>query len=176
MQQATPLQTPPSSIQPEKSRTGIALTINAESYTHTGDPNMTLLWYLRDVLHLTGTKYACDDGTCGACSVLVDGKVKRACRMPMDTLQEHTVTTIEGVAAADGALHPLQQAFIDSDAIQCGYCQPGWIIAAVALLQAKPSPSDRDIDRIENLCRCGIQPRMRDAIKLAAKRMREHKS
>lgn len=175
MQDAKPLQTPPSKITPEKPRAGIAISVNGEDFLHTGDASLPLLWYLRDVLHLTGSKYACDDGSCGACTVLVDGKPQRACQIRMDKLAGHAMTTIEGVADADGELHPLQQAFIDTDAIQCGYCQPGWIMAALPLVQARRKPNDADIDKIDNLCRCGIQPRLRSAIKLAAQRMREDK-
>lgn len=176
MPDAKPLQTPPSEIKPEEPRAGIGITINGEDFLRTGDANLPLLWYLRDVLHLTGSKYACDNGSCGACTVLVDGKPRRACQIRMEELAGHTMTTIEGVADANGDLHPLQQAFIDTDAIQCGYCQPGWIMAALPLLQAKRGPRDSDIDKISNLCRCGIQPRMRRAIKLAARRMREGKA
>ena len=173
MQDAKPLQTPPSRITPQPPRPGIAVTINGETFVHSGDASLPLLWYLRDVLHLTGTKYACDEGSCGACTVLVNGKAQRACRKTMGEVANLDITTIEGVAADDGSLHPLQKAFIDVDAIQCGYCQPGWIMAALPLLQRNRPPSDADIDRIGNLCRCGIQPRLRAAIKLAAKRMRE---
>lgn len=176
LQDAKPLQTPPSEIQPEKPRSGIAVTINGEAYVHTGDADMPLLWYLRDVLHLTGTKYACDDGRCGACTVLVDGKPQRACNQSMQDVAARELTTIEGLAGPDGALHPLQQACIDVDAIQCGYCVPGWILAAVPLVERAGAPGDADIDRIDNLCRCGIQPRLRAAIKLAARRLRERKS
>lgn len=176
MQDAKPLQTPPSEITPEKPRAGIAISVNGESFVHTGDTNLPLLWYLRDVLHLTGSKYACDDGSCGACTVLVNGKPRRACQIRMEKLAGHAMTTIEGLADTDGKLHPLQQACIDTDAIQCGYCQPGWIMAAFPLVQARRRPSDADIDKIDNLCRCGIQPRLRSAIKLAAQRMHEGKA
>ena len=173
MQDAKPLQAPPSEIRPVKPRPGIAMTINGEEFVHTGDPNLPLLWYLRDVLHLTGCKYACDDASCGACTILVDGKPRRACQWPMEKLASRTITTVEGLAQVDGTLHPLQQALIDTDAIQCGYCQPGWIMAAMPLVNRKRLPRDSDIDRIDNLCRCGMQPRLRKAIKLAARRMRD---
>ncbi|HET8897629.1 MAG TPA: 2Fe-2S iron-sulfur cluster-binding protein [Rhodanobacteraceae bacterium] len=130
---------------------------------------MPLLWYLRDVLHLTGAKYACDDGRCGACTVLVDGHAKRACTLPMATLAGASVVTIEGLAAADGTLDPLQQAFVDHDAIGCGYCVPGQILAAKALLTHTHHVGDKDIDRIDNLCRCNRYPSFRAAIKAAAK-------
>lgn len=173
MQDPTPIPATTDSITPQAPRTGIAVTINGEAFTHTGDAAMPLLWYLRDVLHLTGTKYACDEGICGACTVHVDGKPTPACQVTMESAAGKAIRTIEGVAAADGRLHPLQQACIDVDAIQCGYCQPGWIMAALPLVEGKRRPNDAAIDRIGNLCRCGIQPRLRAAIKLAAKRMPE---
>lgn len=173
LQDAKPLQTPPSQITPQPPRAGIAVTVNGEGFVHSGDDRLPLLWYLRDVLHLTGTKYACDDGSCGACTVHVDGKPQRACDKTMAQVANRQITTIEGVARKDGSLHPLQQAFVDVDAIQCGYCQPGWIMAALPLVQGQRMPNDADIDRIGNLCRCGIQPRLRQGIKLAARRMRK---
>jgi isoquinoline 1-oxidoreductase alpha subunit len=162
-------QVPPSHITPQPIRSGIDLTVNAKPYRHTGDPKLPLLWYLRDVLRLTGSKYACGDASCGACSVLVDGKLARACTLVMQDLAGKAIVTIEGLASADGSLHPVQQAWVDEDAILCGYCQPGWIIAAVDLLSRKPDPSDADIDGIGNLCRCGSYPRIRAAIQRAAK-------
>lgn len=171
-----PLATPPKSIIPHPIRKGIDLHVNGEAFRHTGNPAMPLLWYLRDVLRLTGTKVACDGEDCGACTVLVDGKPTRACRMPMSKLSTHAVTTVEGLADSDGILHPLQQAFIDQDAIQCGYCVPGQLLAGVALLKRTPQPSDADIDKITNLCRCGIYPRFRAAIKQAATTLhKDHK-
>ncbi|MGH8191724.1 MAG: (2Fe-2S)-binding protein [Rhodanobacteraceae bacterium] len=165
------LHTPPTSITPEPIRTGINVTINGKHFRHTGDPDLPLLWYLRDVLRLTGCKYGCGDASCGACSVLVDGKLKRACTLPMSEMADRRITTIEGLASHDGKLHPVQQAWIDEDAILCGYCQPGQIMAAVDLLTRKPLPSDKDIDGIRNLCRCGSYPRIRSAIKRASKAM-----
>lgn len=160
------------------------VTINAERFVHDGDPELPLLWYLRDDLQLTGTKYGCDSRSCGACTVLVDGKAALACGVAMSTLDGAAVTTVEGLAdqwraqhpeAASGndGLHPLQQAFIDKDAIQCGYCQPGQLMAAAAMLASKPEPGETDLDNIDNLCRCGIYPRIRAAIKQAAAVMRE---
>lgn len=166
------LQTPPPSINPVKPRQGVDLVINGEHYVHTGDPQMPLLWYLRDVLQLTGTKYGCDDAQCGACTVLVDGKRALACQLPMARLDARAVTTVEGLAGADGTLHPLQQAWIAEDAVMCGFCQPGQLMAAADLLARKPNPSDADIDAIPNLCRCGSYPRIRKAIKRAAAAMR----
>lgn len=144
--------------------------INGSPFRHTGDVDMPLLWYLRDVLALTGCKYGCDDKRCGACSVLVDGKLKQACTLTMEQLADKSITTIEGLTDSD-KLHPIQQAWIDEDAILCGYCQPGWIMATVDLLSRKPNPSDADIDRLGNLCRCGSYPRIRRAIQRAAKAM-----
>jgi isoquinoline 1-oxidoreductase alpha subunit len=168
--QQTP-QNPPASIVPEPIRSGIDLRINGKQFRHTGDPDLPLLWYLRDVLRLTGCKYGCDDASCGACSVLVDGKLERACTLAMQDLDGREITTVEGLAGPDGALHPVQQAWIDEDAILCGYCQPGQIMAAMDLLSRKPKPSDKDIDGIGNLCRCGSYPRIRRAIKRASKTM-----
>lgn len=164
-------QTPPAEIVPQPIRQGIDVTINGEHYRHTGDAAMPLLWYLRDVLRLTGCKYGCDDESCGACSVLVGGKLERACAMSMQDLADQDITTVEGLAGSDAALHPVQQAWIDEDAILCGYCQAGQMMAAVALLARKPQPSDADIDSIGNLCRCGSYPRIRRAIQRAAKTM-----
>ena len=166
-------QTPPTEIVPQPIREGVDVTINGEHYRHTGDPDMPLLWYVRDVLRLTGGKYGCDDQSCGACSVLVDGKLQRACALSMQDIAEADITTVEGLARAGGALHPVQQAWIDEDAILCGYCQAGQIMAAMALLARKPQPSDADIDSIANLCRCGSYPRIRRAIQRAAKTMRD---
>jgi isoquinoline 1-oxidoreductase alpha subunit len=151
----------------------LPLRINGRSYFFEGDPEMPLLWYLRDILRLTGTKFGCGIGYCGACTVLVDGKAQRACLTPVHTLAEHNVTTIEGLAGAD--LHPLQQAWIDEDVSQCGYCQAGQIMAAADLLSRNPHPGDDDIDKIANLCRCGTYPRIRKAIKRAADTLREGK-
>lgn len=166
-------QTPPESITPEPPRKGIDLRLNGDHFRHTGDPQMPLLWYLRDVLQLTGTKYGCDDGQCGACTVLVDGKRALACQLPMKQLAGSEVTTVEGLAGENGGLHPLQQAWIDEDAILCGFCQPGLLMAAAALLLHTPSPSDADIEALPNICRCGSYVRVRRAIKRAAKRMQE---
>jgi isoquinoline 1-oxidoreductase alpha subunit len=129
---------------------------------------MPLLWYLRDVLRLTGTKYGGEHGENGADLVLLDGKAVSAIAQPLAKLAGRQITTVEGLAASDGSLHPLQQAFIDEDAIGCGYCTPGGLIAGAGLLRRKPHPSDGDIDQLPNLCRCGCQTRVRRAIKRAA--------
>ncbi len=157
-----------SGIVAEKMRDGIDLQINGEHFRHTGDPQMPLLWYLRDVLRLTGTKYGGEAGESGADLVLVDGKAVSAIIQPVANLAGKAVTTVEGLAANDGSLHALQQAFVDEDAIGCGYCTPGWLIAGVDLLRRKPHPGDDDIDQLPNLCRCGCQTRVRRAIKRAA--------
>lgn len=164
-------QTPPTTIVPQPVRNGIDVSINGKRFRHTGDPDLPLLWYLRDVLRLTGCKYACDDRSCGACSVLVDGKLGRACALTMTDVADQRITTIEGLADSDGTLHAVQQAWVAEDAILCGYCQSGQIMAAVDLLARKPKPSDADIDAIPNLCRCGSYPRIRRAIHRAAKTM-----
>ncbi|MEP6482983.1 MAG: (2Fe-2S)-binding protein [Rudaea sp.] len=165
----TPLPAVASSAQ-EKT---LPLRINGRSYFYEGDPDMPLLWYLRDVLRLTGTKFGCGVGFCGACTVLIDGKAQRACLTPVKTLTANNVITIEGLSGAE--LHPLQQAWIDEDVAQCGYCQAGQIMAAADLLNRTPHPSDEDIDKIANLCRCGTYPRIRKAIKRAADVAREGK-
>jgi isoquinoline 1-oxidoreductase subunit alpha len=151
----------------------LALTVNGKPYEHADDPAMPLLWFLRDTLRLTGTKYGCGVGACGACTVLLDGKATRACQLSMQNAAGHQITTIEGLAG-DG-LHPVQQAWIEEDVSQCGYCQAGQIIAAVDLLQRKPKPADDDIATIGNLCRCGTYPRIRRAILRAAETMQAAK-
>ena len=151
----------------------LRITINGKPYEHDGDPTMPLLWFLRDSLRLTGTKFGCGIGACGACTVLLDGKAARSCLLPMQNAAGHQVTTVEGLAT--DALHPVQQAWIDEDVPQCGYCQAGQIIAAVDLLQRKPKPGDDDIATIGNLCRCGTYPRIRRAILRAAETMQAKK-
>ncbi|MEN6539392.1 MAG: (2Fe-2S)-binding protein [Mizugakiibacter sp.] len=176
--QQQPLQAPPppSEIRPEPKRDGIDVVINGERFRHYGDPAMPLLWYLRDVLRLTGSKYGCGIGACGACTVLVDGQAMRSCVTPVSALKDRHVTTVEGLADAQGNLHALQQAWIDEDVAQCGYCQAGQLMAAADLLKRKPDPSDDDIDTIANLCRCGTYPRIRKAIKRAAAALKEGKA
>ena len=149
----------------EPIRHGIDLTINNKSFRHTGDPDMPLLWYLRDVLRLTGTKYG--GAGSGLDLVLINGKLAAAGSTAMSMLGGKRVVTVEGMEATDGSLHPLQQAFIDEDAVGCGYCTPGWLIAALELVTRKPHPDDSDIDQLPVLCRCGCHPRVRAAIKRA---------
>jgi isoquinoline 1-oxidoreductase alpha subunit len=160
------LPTPVPAVAASAAEKTVPLRINGKAYFHDGDPDMPLLWYLRDVLRLTGTKYACGIGACGACTVLIDDKAQQACMIPVKSVAHRRITTIEGLAG--GTLHPLQQAWIAEDAVQCGYCQTGQIMAAADLLKRNPRPSDADIDKISNLCRCGSYPRIRAAIKRAA--------
>jgi isoquinoline 1-oxidoreductase subunit alpha len=146
----------------------IHLTINQQPYAVDADPEMPLLWVLRDVLGLTGTKYGCGIAQCGACTVHVEGRAVRSCVVPVATVEQKAVTTIEGLSP-DGS-HPVQQAWLKHDVPQCGYCQTGMIMAAVALLQANPQPTEADIDAsmAGNICRCGTYARVRAAIHSAA--------
>ena len=147
----------------------IKFHVNGQDVQFDGDPDTRLLWALRDNLQLTGTKYGCGIGMCGSCTVHIDGKAKRACITPVSSLEGKSVTTIEGLAGADLQLHPVQQAWLEEDVPQCGYCQPGLIMATVDFLQSHPSPSDEDINaNIDNLCRCGTYVRVRKAIHRAA--------
>jgi isoquinoline 1-oxidoreductase alpha subunit len=149
----------------------ITLKINNEPRSLDGvDPDTPLLWVLRDNLGLVGTKYGCGVALCGACTVHVDGNPARACLLPVGRLEGKAITTIEGLAPSEDALHALQQAWIDHDVPQCGYCQAGQIMSAAALLQSKPQPSDEDIDAAMsgNICRCGTYPRIVQAIKSVA--------
>jgi len=148
----------------------LQLGINGKPYFHRGDPSMPLLWYLRDTLRLTGTKYGCGIGACGACTVLIDGKAAHACETPMLAAAGRQVTTIEGLQGE--VLHPVQQAWIEEDVVNCGFCQAGQIMAAVDLLQRKPAPVESDLTAIGNLCRCGSYPRIRRAILRAAELIR----
>jgi isoquinoline 1-oxidoreductase alpha subunit len=147
----------------------IALSVNGKTYNLDVEDDTPLLWVLRDTMGLTGTKYGCGIAQCGACTVLIDGVPARSCQVPAGGLAGRTVTTIEALAQ-NGQLHPVQQAWIDLDVPQCGYCQSGMIMAAVALLRDKPTPTDADIDAaITNICRCGTYQRVRAAIHAAAK-------
>jgi isoquinoline 1-oxidoreductase alpha subunit len=147
----------------------ITLTVNREVRTLDVEGDMPLLWALRDVLDLTGTKYGCGVGSCGACTVLIDGRAVRSCTMPVSAATDQAITTIEGLAD-QGRLHPVQQAWIDAQAPQCGYCQSGQIMAAVALLGHTPQPSDEEIDAaMTNICRCGAYQEIRTAIHRAAR-------
>ena len=145
------------------------LDINGTVQDVDATPDMPLLWVLRDVLGLTGTKYGCGMAQCGACTVHVDGQPVRSCITPVSMVGARKVRTIEGISA-DGS-HPVQRAWAESDVVQCGYCQSGQIMTTVALLEQKPEPSDDDIDAAlsGNICRCGTYARIRSAVHLAAK-------
>jgi isoquinoline 1-oxidoreductase alpha subunit len=146
----------------------VTLTINGSSRSFDGDPDMPLLWFLRDELGLTGTKFGCGGGFCGACTVHVDGKAERSCQLTMSAIGGRRVVTIEGLGG--GKDHPVQRAWIEANVAQCGYCQVGQIMQASALLAAKPKPTDAEIDEAMagNVCRCGTYQRIRAAIKSAA--------
>ena len=140
----------------------IEFTINGNPVNVDVDPDMPLLWVVRDLLKLKGTKYGCGRAMCGACSLHVDGELFRSCSFPVEYAQGKEVTTIEGLTDVDGNLHPVQQAWVNENVPQCGYCQPGFIMAAVKLLNEIPNPSDEDINNnISNICRCGTHPRIR---------------
>ena len=143
--------------------------VNGHAQTFDGDPEMPLLWYLRDILGLTGTKFGCGMALCGACTVLQNGKAIRSCQKQMSTVQGLEITTIEGISA--NGPHVVQKAWAEVNVPQCGYCQPGQIMQAVSLLSSKPKPTDADIDEemAGNICRCGTYQRIRAAIKTAAK-------
>ncbi len=144
------------------------LQINGQAYTVQAEAQMPLLWVLRDLLGLTGTKFSCGMGLCGSCTVLIDGEPTRSCVTLVESVADKTITTIEGLSP-DGS-HPLQKAWMEEHVNQCGYCQPGQIMNAAALLQKNPQPSDADIDAAMSdvLCRCGTYQRIRKAIHRAA--------
>lgn len=142
----------------------IAAQVNGKDVSFAGEPDTPLLWALREELGLTGTKFGCGIAACGACSVHVDGELVRSCSLPVGEVAGKSVTTIEGLGS-DGALSPLQQAWIDHQVPQCGYCQSGQIMAATALLKSNPQPTDAQIDEaMTNICRCGTYTRIRAAI------------
>jgi aerobic-type carbon monoxide dehydrogenase small subunit (CoxS/CutS family) len=146
-----------------------ALTINGHSFSVEADPDTKLLWVLREQLDLTGTKYGCGEGQCGACTVLIDGRAHRSCLTPISMLPGKSILTIEGLAKSDH-LHPVQQAFLDEGAMQCAYCTSGMIMSAVSLLNNRPNPTDADILQFMqgNICRCGTYPRIAAAIRKAS--------
>ena len=145
------------------------LTINGEQKSFDAPADMPLLWVLRDILGMTGTKYGCGIAQCGACTVHVDGRPVRSCVLPVGALNGRSITTIEGVAASPAGAK-VQKAWLDLEVIQCGYCQSGQIMSAAALLASTPNPDDSDINAAMsgNICRCGTYVRIREAIKLAA--------
>ncbi|MBI1753273.1 MAG: (2Fe-2S)-binding protein [Acidobacteria bacterium] len=146
----------------------IQLTVNGRVRTVDADGDTPLLWILRDTLGLTGTKFGCGQGVCGSCTVHLDGKAVKSCQTSLKEAAGHTVVTVEGLSK-DGS-HPVQKAWIAEDVAQCGYCQPGFIMSAAALLKRKPHPTDSDIDEAfaDHVCRCGTYPRVRKAVKRAA--------
>lgn len=150
------------------------LTVNGTSYDIDADSQASLLSVLREQLDLTGSKYGCGEGQCGACTVLINGNPRKSCITPVGAVGQKQVTTIEGLAAGD-RLHPLQQAFLDESAMQCAFCTSGMIMTAVALVNTNPNPSDAEISQFMegNICRCGTHPRIVAAIRRAAKAMRE---
>ncbi|MFC7341786.1 (2Fe-2S)-binding protein [Saccharopolyspora griseoalba] len=143
------------------------LTVNGEDVEVDAPEDMPLLWVLRDKLRITGPKYGCGVGVCRACTCLQDDEEVQTCMVKIQDAEGTEVTTIEGLADGD-ELHPVQQAWLDNDVAQCGFCQPGQIMTAVALLNEKSEPTDEEIDKIENVCRCGTYGRIRQAIKQAA--------
>jgi isoquinoline 1-oxidoreductase subunit alpha len=150
-------------------------TLNGRAASSGADPQMPLLWVLREQLALTGTKFGCGKGLCGACTVHMDGIAVRSCSIPLAAVAGREVRTIEGLAV-DGELHPVQQAWLEMNTPQCGYCQSGQIMSAVALLATNAAPDDAAIDTAMagNICRCGTYPRIRRAIHRAAELLREH--
>jgi nicotinate dehydrogenase subunit A len=151
-----------------------SLNVNGSVHKIDADPKLSLLSVLRDQLDLTGTKYGCGEGMCGACTVLVDGEWRRSCVTLVGSVAGRKITTIEGVAEGD-RLHPLQQAFLDEEAMQCAYCTSGMIMTSLTLLRKNPDPSETEIERYleGNVCRCGTHPRIIAAIASAAKAMKK---
>ncbi len=156
----------------------VTLTINGERHDLDVDPSTPLLWAIREQTGLTGTKFGCGIAQCGACTVHLNGAPIRSCVTPVQAAANQNITTIEGIGSADSGLHAIQQAWIDEQVPQCGYCQSGQIMSAVALLSENPAPSDEDIDRAMrgNVCRCGTYPRIRKGIKRAAAMLAEEQS
>ena len=147
----------------------VQLKVNGVDHSFGGDPEMPLLWYLRDILGMSGTKFGCGMALCGACTVLQNGRAVRSCSTPMSTLAGTNITTIEGIQ--QHGLHPVQKAWVENNVPQCGYCQSGQIMQAVSMINAKRKVTDQEIDAVMsgNICRCGTYQRIRAAIKAAAK-------
>jgi aerobic-type carbon monoxide dehydrogenase small subunit (CoxS/CutS family) len=146
----------------------ITFTLNGKRQTLNVDPQMPLLWALRDVLHLHGTKYGCGIAQCGACTVHFNGTATRSCQLPLSAVAGQAITTIEGLSATGD--HPVQQAWLEHDVAQCGYCQAGQIMSAASLLKSNPKPTDEEIEAAMsgNICRCGTYLRIKEAIKTAS--------
>jgi len=142
------------------------MTVNGEAINYRLDPGTPLLWALRDASNLTGTKYGCDSRDCGACTVIIDGHAVLSCAVALRDLEGADVTTIEGLSP--NGSHPVQQAWLAEQVTMCGYCEPGFIMAIAALLQASPSPTDEQVAALPNVCRCGAYPRIRSAIRRAS--------
>lgn len=142
------------------------MTVNGEGVDYKLDPETPLLWALRDASNLTGTKYGCDSTDCGACTVIIDGRAVTSCSVSIGSLEGATITTIEGLSA--NGSHPVQQAWLAEQVTMCGYCEPGFIMAIAALLDATPNPSEDQISALPNICRCGAYQRIRKAIARAA--------
>jgi aerobic-type carbon monoxide dehydrogenase small subunit (CoxS/CutS family) len=153
----------------------IEIEVNGRRYPVKYPPDTPLLYVLRDELGLTGSKYGCGEGQCGACTVLLGGAPRRSCQIPVSAAAAKAVTTIEGLEQ-DGKLHPVQQAFLDAGAFQCAYCTSGMIMSSVGLLQSNPRPSQTDIVQFlqGNVCRCGTHPRIIEAVRQAARMIQEH--
>ncbi|HEY7475241.1 MAG TPA: (2Fe-2S)-binding protein [Vicinamibacterales bacterium] len=148
------------------------LRVNGQRHEIEGDASDSLLSVLRYELGLTGSKYGCGEGHCGACTVLIDNQATRSCVARLGAAANTNITTIEGIGA--GGLHPVQEAFLETEAFQCGYCTPGMVMAAIGLLRTVPNPTDQDIARLmdRNVCRCGTYPRIVEAIRLAAAKLK----
>lgn len=149
----------------------VSFKVNGKPVSVDADPSTPMLWVLRDHLGMTGTKYGCGVAQCGTCTVHMNGDPVRSCQVPLELASGAEITTIEGLSASNN--HPLQQLWSELNVAQCGYCQAGVLMAAAALLKAKPTPTDDDIDTyVNNICRCGTYPRVRDAIHKAARQLR----
>ena len=156
----------------------MSLNVNGKTTQIDRSPETPLLWVIRDELKLTGTKFGCGMAMCGACTLHIDGEAVRSCSVPVESIAGKNITTLEGLSESNEKLHPIQQAWIEEQVPQCGYCQSGQIMSAVALLAQNPKPSDADIDAAMsgNLCRCGTYPRIRKAIHTAAALMQTERS